>query len=57
MQGIGGRLPHVLERELAAAGVRDLVLGVLPGNTDAVRLYERRGFRPTWLYLSRFDGR
>jgi ribosomal protein S18 acetylase RimI-like enzyme len=33
------------------------VLGVLPGNVDAIRLYERRGFRPTWLYLSRFAGR
>ena len=31
--------------------------GVLPGNEGARRLYERRGFRPTWLYLSRFAGR
>jgi hypothetical protein len=23
----------------------------------APRLYRRRGFRPTWLYLSRFAGR
>jgi ribosomal protein S18 acetylase RimI-like enzyme len=30
---------------------------VLPGNAAAIRLYERRGYRPTWLYLSRFDGR
>jgi hypothetical protein len=30
---------------------------VLPGNAGAIRLYERRGFRPTWLYLSRFAGR
>jgi len=26
-------------------------------NSDAIRLYERRGFRPTWMYLSRFSGR
>jgi len=26
-------------------------------NTDAIRLYERRGYQPTWLYLSRFEGR
>jgi ribosomal protein S18 acetylase RimI-like enzyme len=30
---------------------------VLAGNEDALRLYRRRGFRPTWLYLSRFAGR
>ncbi|HEY1640661.1 MAG TPA: GNAT family N-acetyltransferase [Streptosporangiaceae bacterium] len=56
-RGIGGRLLDELERELAATGVHDLVIGVLPGNTGAVRLYQRRGFRPTWTYLSRFAGR
>ena len=35
----------------------DLVLGVLPGNDAARRLYERRGYRPTFLYLSRLAGR
>ncbi|MGF7237330.1 MAG: GNAT family N-acetyltransferase [Frankia sp.] len=38
-------------------GVNDLVLGALPGNAAAIRLYERLGFRPTWTYLSRFAGR
>jgi ribosomal protein S18 acetylase RimI-like enzyme len=56
-QGLGGRLLDALETELAAIGVRDLVLGVLPGNADAIRLYERRGYRPTWTYLSRLEGR
>ena len=56
-QGIGTRLLDELERELAAAGVRDVVIGVVPGNTAAIRLYQRRGFRPTWSYLSRFEGR
>jgi ribosomal protein S18 acetylase RimI-like enzyme len=55
--GIGTQLLDGLETELAAAGVHDLILGVLPGNTDAIRLYERRGYRPTWTYLSRLDGR
>jgi len=55
--GIGTRLLDALETELAAAGVHDLILGVLPGNTDAIRLYQRRGYRPTWTYLSRLDGR
>jgi hypothetical protein len=40
-----------------ASGVEDLILGALPGNTDAIRLYERRGYQPTWLYLSRLTGR
>ena len=34
-----------VERELAARGLDDLILGVLPGNV-ARRLYERRGFSP-----------
>jgi ribosomal protein S18 acetylase RimI-like enzyme len=56
-QGIGTRLLEALENELAAIGIRDLILGVLAGNEDAIRLYRRRGYRPTWAYLSRFDGR
>jgi ribosomal protein S18 acetylase RimI-like enzyme len=56
-QGIGSRLLTALTAELATAGVRDLVLGVLPGNDAAIRLYQRQGFRPTWTYLSRFTGR
>jgi ribosomal protein S18 acetylase RimI-like enzyme len=56
-QGIGSRLLDELISQLAAAGVPDLVLGVLPGNTAAIRLYQRHGFRPTWNYLSRFAGR
>ena len=56
-EGIGSALMDAVERELAALGVDDLILGVLPGNEGARRLYERRGFRPTWLFLSRFAGR
>jgi ribosomal protein S18 acetylase RimI-like enzyme len=55
--GIGTALLDGLERALADDGVTDLVLGVLPGNDAARRLYERRGYRPTWLYLSRLSGR
>jgi ribosomal protein S18 acetylase RimI-like enzyme len=56
-RGIGTRLLDALEQHLDDAGVRDRVIGVLPGNLAAVRLYQRRGFRSTWLYLSRLDGR
>ncbi|MDG4663003.1 GNAT family N-acetyltransferase [Mycobacterium sp. 236(2023)] len=55
--GLGSELLDMLESALRNDGVRDLVLGVLPGNTDAMRLYERRGYRPTWMYLSKFEGR
>lgn len=55
--GIGTRLLDRLEAELRAAGVHDLILGVLAGNDAAIRLYQRRGFRPTWFYLSRWSGR
>ena len=56
-QGLGTRLLDGLEAALREQGVNDLVLGLLPGNTGAARLYERRGYRPTWMYLSRFEGR
>jgi ribosomal protein S18 acetylase RimI-like enzyme len=55
--GVGSALLDRLEAHLRARGARDLILGVLPGNDDAIRLYQRRGYRPTWLYLSRFEGR
>jgi ribosomal protein S18 acetylase RimI-like enzyme len=55
--GIGSALLDAVDREFERIGVRDVIVGVLPGNMGAIRLYERRGFRPTWLYLSRFDGR
>jgi ribosomal protein S18 acetylase RimI-like enzyme len=56
-RGLGSELLDRLERELRDQGVSDLVIGVLPGNDGAIRLYERRGYRPTWMYLSRFEGR
>ena len=55
--GLGSELLDRLEQHLHAIGVEDLILGALPGNTDAIRLYERRGYQPTWLYLSRLEGR
>ena len=55
--GLGSVLLDQLEAHLRARGARDLILGVLPGNDDAIRLYQRRGYRPTWLYLSRCEGR
>ena len=56
-RGIGTLLLDGLEEQLRADGVEDLVLGVVPGNAAAIRLYQRRGFLPTFLYLSRFAAR
>jgi ribosomal protein S18 acetylase RimI-like enzyme len=55
--GLGSLFLGRLEQHLRDVGCKDLILGALPGNTDAIRLYERRGYQPTWLYLSRFEGR
>ena len=55
--GLGSELLERPQRHLEDLGVQDLILGVLAGNADAIRLYERRGYRPTWLYMSRFAGR
>jgi ribosomal protein S18 acetylase RimI-like enzyme len=52
--GIGSALLDAVDAEFTRLGVDDQVICILPGNADAIRLYERRGFRPTWLYLSRF---
>ncbi len=56
-QGIGTSLLARLEAELMAAGAGSLVLGVLPGNDAAVRMYVRQGYLPTWLYLTKLEGR
>lgn len=55
--GLGSELLERLEAHLHERGVDDLILGALAGNADAIRLYERRGYRPTWLYLSKFAER
>ena len=33
------------------------LVGAVVSNVDAIRLYERRGFRPAWLYMFRLGGR
>jgi ribosomal protein S18 acetylase RimI-like enzyme len=55
--GIGAALLDAADQEFERLHVHDQIVGALPGNADAIRLYERRGFRPTWVYLSRFEGR
>jgi GNAT superfamily N-acetyltransferase len=56
-QGLGGLLLDTVEAELEARGIPDLAIGAVPGNTGALRFYERRGFRPTWTIVTRFAAR
>jgi len=56
-RGLGSRLLGDLHQRLHQQGAADLILGALAGNADAIRLYQRHGYRPTWLYLSRLEGR
>jgi ribosomal protein S18 acetylase RimI-like enzyme len=55
--GLGSELLERLENHVYERGVDDLILGALAGNADAVRLYQRHGYQPTWLYLSKFADR
>jgi ribosomal protein S18 acetylase RimI-like enzyme len=56
-QGVGTALLDRIDAELEQAGIADVIVGAFAANAGALRLYERRGFRPTWNYLSRFAGR
>jgi ribosomal protein S18 acetylase RimI-like enzyme len=56
-RGLGSRLLEELHERLRDQGANDLILGVLAGNTEARRLYERLGYHPTWLYMTRLEGR
>jgi ribosomal protein S18 acetylase RimI-like enzyme len=53
-RGIGTRLLDFVDAELASRGIRDLIVSVMLGNSDAQRLYERRGLRPAELVMYRF---
>jgi GNAT superfamily N-acetyltransferase len=56
-RGLGSLLLDVVDAELEARGIRDLAIGAVPGNAAALRLYERRGFLPTWTIVTRFAAR
>ena len=49
--GIGTALLHQVYREVRAAGMTEMVIGVLATNAPAMRFYEREGFRP-WVVLT-----
>jgi GNAT superfamily N-acetyltransferase len=54
--GIGSALLDRVDAELQAEGIEDVLIGAVVTNSDAIRLYERRGFRPAWLYMMRLRG-
>lgn len=56
-KGIGALLMDCVETELDRLSIKDVIIGSLPGNTEALDLYRRRGFEPTWLVMTRFAGR
>jgi GNAT superfamily N-acetyltransferase len=51
--GLGTRMLDAVEAELARQGITEVIVGLVAGNHGAQRMYERRGFRPRWLILSR----
>lgn len=55
--GVGSALLDRVDEELASAAIEDVLVGAFVTNTDAIRLYQRRGFRPAWMYLQRLGGR
>jgi ribosomal protein S18 acetylase RimI-like enzyme len=54
--GVGSALLDAVDHALAALGITGLVIGVMEGNDDARRLYERRGLVPGWRQLYRVAG-
>ena len=55
--GVGTALLDFVDAELAAAGIDDVLIAAFVTNLDAIRLYERRGFRPASLHMIRLAAR
>jgi ribosomal protein S18 acetylase RimI-like enzyme len=51
--GLGSRLLDEIDAELERLGITEVLVGLMPGNDGAQRLYERRGFQQRWLVLAR----
>ena len=56
-EGVGSALLDAIDAELARMGIADVLIAAFVTNTEAIRLYERRGFRPASLYMIRLAGR
>jgi ribosomal protein S18 acetylase RimI-like enzyme len=53
-RGIGTALLDFVDAELASRGIAAIAVAVTIGNSDAQRLYERRGLQPAEIMLYRF---
>lgn len=51
--GLGSHLLDEIDAELERQGIAEVIVGVMPGNDGAQRLYEQRGFKRRWLVLAR----
>jgi ribosomal protein S18 acetylase RimI-like enzyme len=56
-QGVGNAMLDRVESELEARGVSDVAIAHIAGNDSARRLYQRRGYRPAMVMLTRFGAR
>jgi ribosomal protein S18 acetylase RimI-like enzyme len=56
-QGIGTALLDLVDAELASREITALSVAVMIGNSDAQRLYERRGLQPAEIMLYRFGAK
>ena len=54
-RGLGGALMRAIGERLSERGIRDVILGAVAANTRAIAFYERLGFQPTWLQMSKFS--
>jgi ribosomal protein S18 acetylase RimI-like enzyme len=51
--GLGSRLLDEIDAEPERRGITEVIVGLMPGNDGAQRLYERRGFQRRRLVLAR----
>lgn len=53
-QGIGSKLLAAMDERILGAGPQTRLIGAIPDNRAAIALYQARGYKPTWLMLTRF---
>ena len=56
-RGVASRLMDRVETELEKLGIKDVIIGAVPTNSEVLELYRRRGFESTWLVMTRFAKR
>jgi ribosomal protein S18 acetylase RimI-like enzyme len=52
-KGYGTALMHTMRDRLHERGIRDMVIGAVAANADAIRLYEKWDFRPACLQMTK----